>query len=58
VTGKNDRRNIFGWCMYDWANSAFATTVLTALLPAYFAGEVVGPQGVLVGGTVYSATTL
>lgn len=58
MTGKNDRRNIFGWCMYDWANSAFATTVLAALLPAYFAGEVVGPQGVLVGGTVYSATTL
>lgn len=55
---KNDRRTIFGWCMYDWANSAFATTVLAALLPAYFAGEVVGPEGVVIGGTLYSATTL
>jgi UMF1 family MFS transporter len=55
---KDDRKNIFGWCMYDWANSAFATTVLAALLPAYFAGEVVGSEGVLIGGTVYSATTL
>ncbi|MDP2643364.1 MAG: MFS transporter [Desulfobacterales bacterium] len=55
---KNDRRSIFGWCMYDWANSAFATTVLAALLPAYFAGEVVGPAGVRIGGTLYSATTL
>ena len=55
---KNDRRTIFGWCMYDWANSAFATTVLAALLPAYFAGEVVGPEGVAIGGTIYSATTL
>jgi UMF1 family MFS transporter len=55
---KNDRKTIFGWCMYDWANSAFATTVLAALLPAYFAGEVVGPDGVMIGGTVYSATTL
>ncbi len=55
---KNNRRTIFGWCMYDWANSAFATTVLAALLPAYFAGEVVGPEGVMIGGTLYSATTL
>lgn len=55
---KNDRRTIFGWCMYDWANSAFATTVLAALLPAYFAGEIVGPEGVAIGGTNFSATTL
>ncbi|MFC1827891.1 MFS transporter [Thermodesulfobacteriota bacterium] len=26
----------FGWCMYDWANSAFATVVLSAVLPVYF----------------------
>jgi UMF1 family MFS transporter len=44
--------------MYDWANSAFATTVLAALLPAYFAGEVVGPEGVEIGGKIFSATTL
>ncbi len=24
------------WAMYDWANSAFATTILAAVLPAYF----------------------
>src|SRR4029079_2386644 len=28
----NDRREIFGWMMYDWANSAFATTVAGVLL--------------------------
>jgi UMF1 family MFS transporter len=55
---KNDRKTIFGWCMYDWANSAYVTTVLVALLPAYFAGEIVGPEGVMIGNTVYSATTL
>lgn len=44
--------------MYDWANSAFATTVLAALLPAYFAGEVVGADGAMIGGSLYSATTL
>jgi len=36
MTAKNDRRTIFGWCMYDWANSAYATTVLAGLLPNYF----------------------
>lgn len=31
----NDKREIFGWSMYDWANSAFSTTVVTALLGPY-----------------------
>lgn len=31
----NDRREITGWMMYDWANSAFSTTVVTALLGPY-----------------------
>ncbi len=44
--------------MYDWANSAYVTTVAVALLPAYFARVVVGPQGVAIGGTTYSATSL
>ncbi len=25
------------WCLYDWANSAFATTVVAAVLPPWFA---------------------
>ncbi|MFQ5965078.1 MAG: MFS transporter [Candidatus Scalinduaceae bacterium] len=37
-------RNIFAWCMYDWANSAFATTIIAALLPIYFATVIV-PSG-------------
>ncbi len=31
----NDRREIFGWAMYDWANSAFSTTVVTVFLGPY-----------------------
>ncbi|HWT01498.1 MAG TPA: MFS transporter [Pyrinomonadaceae bacterium] len=31
----NDRREIFGWLMYDWANSAFYTTVVGALFGPY-----------------------
>jgi len=31
------------WCLYDWANSAFATVILAAVLPVYFATLV--PEG-------------
>ena len=31
----NDRREIFGWLMYDWANSAFSTTVAAVMLGQY-----------------------
>ena len=31
----NDRREIFGWSMYDWAISAFSTTVVTVFLGPY-----------------------
>lgn len=30
------QRRINAWCMYDWANSAFATTILAAVLPIYY----------------------
>ncbi|MFN8527180.1 MAG: MFS transporter [Anaerolineae bacterium] len=30
------RRRIRAWTLYDWANSAFATTILAAVLPVYF----------------------
>ena len=41
------RKAKFGWCMYDWANSAFATVILAAVLPVYFVSLV--PDG---GGTL------
>ncbi len=31
----DDRREIFGWTMYDWANSAFSTTVVSVFLGPY-----------------------
>src|SRR5512144_3026576 len=33
----DDRREIVGWAMYDWANSAFSTTVGTVFLGPYLA---------------------
>jgi UMF1 family MFS transporter len=33
----NDKKEIFGWGMYDWANSAFSTTIGTVFLGPYLA---------------------
>ena len=30
------RKPVFGWAMYDWANSAFATTVIAGFFPLFF----------------------
>lgn len=37
----------FGWCLYDWANSAFATVILAAVLPVYFVALVPDTGAVL-----------
>lgn len=52
------RRRIHSWCLYDWANSAYVTTVAVAVLPAYFAAAVVPEGGVAVGGARLSAASL
>ena len=31
-----DRKAVLGWSMYDWANSAFATTVMAGFFPIFF----------------------
>lgn len=54
----NDKKQIFGWAMYDWANSAYITTVTVAMLPIFFSGVVVPKEGFAIGGTVYSADAL
>ena len=48
---KNSPREVFGWKMYDWANSAFYTTVVGALYGPYLTEltqRTVGENGVVV----------
>ena len=33
---RDGKKAIFGWAMYDWANSAFATTVMAGFFPLFF----------------------
>src|SRR3954465_5336073 len=56
----NDRREIFGWMMYDWANSAFQTTVVTALAGPYLtalAQSAAGENGVVFRLGPFAAVT-
>ena len=39
------RREVFGWAMYDFANSGYTTVVLTAVFNVYFIGVVAGGAG-------------
>jgi UMF1 family MFS transporter len=36
VSEQEYRKKVNAWCMYDWANSAFATTILAVVLPIYY----------------------
>ncbi|MCJ7725196.1 MAG: MFS transporter, partial [Acidimicrobiia bacterium] len=49
ITEVEYRRRIRAWTMYDWANSAFATTILAAVLPIYYsdvAGSTLGSASI------------
>ena len=54
----NSRKQIFGWAMYDWANSAFATTILVAVFPMFFDSVIVPEEGFLLFGMHLSAISL
>lgn len=49
------RREVFGWALYDFANSGYTTVVLTAVFSAYFVSGVVGDPSM---GTVWWTLTL
>jgi len=53
----NRKRAIIGWCMYDWANSAFATSILAGILPVYFASLVPGEGLAIKWGPLSFTTT-
>ena len=49
---KNNPREVFGWKMYDWANSAFSTTIVGALFGPYLTE--ITQRAVGENGTVFS----
>src|SRR5436190_3403394 len=56
---KNDRKEIFGWMLYDWANSAFFTTTIGVLIGPYLLGlaqKAVGDDGVILDLALFKVT--
>lgn len=56
---KNNRTEIFGWMMYDWANSAFFTTIVGVLIGPYLlnlAQTAVGENGVILDLYLFQVT--
>jgi UMF1 family MFS transporter len=58
VSKREYKRRIRAWTMYDWANSAFATTILAAVLPAYYSGVAGATLPSAAVATAYWTTTL
>lgn len=55
-------RSVWGWALYDWANSAFATTVVAAFFPIFFkkywAADLSATQSTFYLGSTLSAVAL
>lgn len=41
---KNDKKTIWAWAMYDWANSVYSLTITTAVFPIYYS-SITAPEG-------------
>lgn len=40
----HNKRSVIAWCLYDWANSAFPTVLITFVFGVYFSREIVGDE--------------
>jgi UMF1 family MFS transporter len=54
-TMTSNRRAVFSWCLFDWANSPYPTIIVTFVFSAYFAKGIVGNE---IEGTVLWSQTI
>jgi len=52
------KKAVNAWVMYDWANSAFATTVMGVVLPTYFADYIADGPSVPIWGQAVAIGSL
>ena len=50
MTEKNNKRTIWGWCMFDWANQSYNMVITSTIFPAYYVG--------VTANTVYGKNTV
>ena len=44
---KEDKKKIYSWAFYDWANSAYSTTVMAGFFPIFFEKFYSNPNDVI-----------
>lgn len=49
---KDSQRSILAWCLYDWANTAFGTVIITFIFSVFFTRGIVGDE--TLGSTLWS----
>lgn len=55
-TPLNNKKTINAWALFDWANSAYALVISTAIFPGYF--EEYTPKEIYIGGFGFSNSSL
>ena len=58
MENKLKQRAIWAWTMYDWGNSAFATTIMAAILPNYFSAYIATEQSLTLWGITVAIGSL
>ena len=58
MENKIRQRAIRAWTMYDWGNSAFATTIMAAVLPNYFGTYIATEQSLTLWGITVAIGSL
>ena len=53
---KNNKKTIRGWAFFDWANSAYALVISTAIFPPFFAS--ISPKEISIFGSLIDSNTL
>ena len=44
LSPEGSRRSIFCWCLYDWANTAFGTVIITFVFSVFFTRGMIGDE--------------
>jgi UMF1 family MFS transporter len=57
MTDRAYRKIVNSWAMYDWANSAFATTIMAAMFPPFYRSLVIAAGQSEANATAYWAYT-
>ncbi len=40
----SEKRSLFSWCLFDWANTAFSTVIITFIYSVYFTRTIAGDE--------------